>query len=105
MSRKKEHEPNKMLISKQLEIKPTQEYTSKRLYSNYVNVSRSQFDVSLVFCDIQSVIVRAGKQPPTSIDAPVQVEVVIPLALLEPLINALKSAQDMGKTIHEATKE
>ena len=61
--------------------------------------------MSLVFCDIQSVIMGARKQPPTSIDAPVQVEVVIPVSLLEPLINALKGAQDMGETIHEATEE
>lgn len=96
---------DKPAISKGIKIKPTREYTSKRLYSNFVNVSRSQFDISLIFCDVQGVILGPGKQPPTSIDAPVQVEVVIPVPLLEPLMNALKRVQDRGDTINETIKK
>ncbi len=79
----------------QLTIKPTNEIKSERIYSNYVHVSASSYDFQLTFCDIQTPL-----QNPTQneIKAAIQTQIVIPLQLVDPLIDAINNAKlKMGK--------
>jgi len=74
-----------------LKIVPTKDQISERVYSNYVVISHSEYDFNLKFCDInppdetqRAKMVKSGE-----IEAPVQVEIAIPIVLVEQLINAL----------------
>jgi len=86
-----------------VKIVPTNEKKSERIYSNFVQVSCSPHDVTLTFCDIlpvrkeQQSKILESKQ----LEAPVQVEVVIPLSLVEPLIKAMTDNYERFKKLQQ----
>ena len=94
-AKKKAVTPNPIAV----QIIPSKEVVSERIYSNYVLVSHSQYDSTLTFCDIPAIneqkkanIIKSKKM-----DAPIQVEVVVPNSLVEPLIRALTESYEKHK--------
>jgi len=92
----------KTLIPKPVEVRvmPTKEIVSDRIYSNYVQVSHSLYDSTLTFCDIppaDSEQINADILKSKKMNAPIQVEVVIPNSLVEPLIKALTESYEKHK--------
>jgi len=82
-----------------VQVIPTDEMVSERLYSNYVLVNHSVYDSTLTFCDIppideqkKAAIVKTKK-----LHVPIQVEIVIPNSLVEPLIKALTESYEKHK--------
>ena len=77
----------------QVTIVPSKEDVSERIYANFFSVNHGPLDFTLTFCDapvpsgddIKRVI--ADKV----IKAFVQAEIVVPIALIQPIIEALKT--------------
>jgi len=84
-------------------IVPDKVAVSDRIYANYVQVAHSNFDVTLTFCDVLPLDANQQKEVMESkiLKAPVQVEVAIPMALVESLVNALSTIQKAIKKAQE----
>lgn len=77
---------------------------SRRIYSNYVQVSVSPIDCTLTFCNVigpQSEEGALKMQQTGTLPAPVKAVVVIPTQIVDGLIQALQAQRDkqtgMGK--------
>lgn len=83
----------------ELQIIPSKEIVSERIYSNFVTVNHSPYDFTLTFCDIlpiddtQKIDIEKIKK----LNAPIQAEIVIPTPLVEPLIKALSENYETYK--------
>ncbi|MCX5884592.1 MAG: DUF3467 domain-containing protein [Proteobacteria bacterium] len=84
----------------EIQIVPTKEKVSERIYSNFVQVAHSLHEFTLTFCDVLPVIDNNQKtevMKSKQIQAPIQVEIVIPSSLVEPLINAISENYERFK--------
>jgi hypothetical protein len=88
----------------EVQIIPTNEKVSKRIYSNYVQVSHSSQDFTLTFCDVLPIAADQKNEILKSkkMFAPIQVEIVIPYSLVEPLIKAISDNYEKSKKIKKA---
>jgi hypothetical protein len=74
---------------KEIKIKPNNSLISKRIYSNFVKVTKSPLDLSIQFCDVsQPSDADTLKKNDFIYDVPVVAEIVIPLKLTQGLIDA-----------------
>ncbi|MDO8496975.1 MAG: hypothetical protein Q7S61_00330 [bacterium] len=77
---------------KQVKIIPTRLVGSKRVYSNFVEVTKTNRELSLKFCDVRppanedevKEVQKNGK-----IEAPIEVEIVLPIEIGNGIIKAL----------------
>lgn len=78
---------------------PSDEIVSNRVYANYVQVSNSPFDVTLRFCDVPPISnIEKVVQDGGAYEIPVVAEIAIPFDVMPALIKIL---QDQHKT-HKA---
>lgn len=92
MAKNEKKDKTKAPIKPQIiQIIPSKEIVSERIYSNFVSISHSQYDTTLTFCDVLPIDdtqkMEIGKTK--KLNAPIQAEIVIPNSLVEPLIKAL----------------
>ena len=83
----------------ELQIIPSKEIVSKRIYSNFVSINHSQYDSTLTFCDILPIddAQKLDIEKTKKLNAPIQAEIVIPNSLVEPLIEALSKNHEKYK--------
>ncbi|MBM41909.1 MAG: hypothetical protein CL483_08315 [Acidobacteria bacterium] len=73
-------------------IVPDESSSVRRTYSNFCAISHTPFDFTLTFCEVlpptEQVVREAGEQ--RVLKAPVRQRVVVPMAFVPNLINALQ---------------
>ena len=97
MPKDKKKDETKVRI--ELQIIPSKEIVSKRIYSNFVSINHSQYDSTLTFCDILPIddAQKLDIEKTKKLNAPIQAEIVIPNSLVEPLIEALSKNYEKYK--------
>lgn len=80
-----------------IKLIPTKEIQSERIYANFFTVNHGPYDFTLTFCDAQppqshEAISRATSEE--TLEAPVQVEIAVPVPLLPQIIQALQTNYD-----------
>ena len=97
MPKDKKKDETKVRI--ELQIIPSKEIVSKRIYSNFVSINHSQYDSTLTFCDILPIddAQKLDIEKTKKLNAPIQAEIVIPNSLVEPLIEALSKNHEKYK--------
>jgi len=102
MSKVKKKDETKATIK--LQIIPSKEIASKRIYSNFVSINHSPYDFTLTFCDILPVddAQKLDIKKSNKLNAPIQAEIVIPSSLVEPLIKALSQNYETYKIKYKA---
>ncbi|MBN1572850.1 MAG: DUF3467 domain-containing protein [Deltaproteobacteria bacterium] len=88
--------------NKTIDVKviPTRDTESKRIYANYFTVNHGPFDFTFTFCDARPPLTDTEKNDVIDskiMAASVQVEIAIPIGLMEPIIKALKTNYDIYK--------
>ncbi len=92
--------------AKPIEMVPSLQSDSGRVYSNFISVSHSPWDFTLRFCDAPpggdvERLAEKGK-----LVAPTKAEVIIPVNVMPELINVLKDQLEKYEKIYgEATGE
>ena len=79
---------------KELKISTYRQEGSKRIFSNYVEVSSTPFDISIRFSDIKpptsreevEVVKKIGK-----LKLPIEVEIIMPLVIANSFLQVLKN--------------
>jgi hypothetical protein len=92
----------------QVNIIPTKETQSERIYANFLSVNHGPFDFTLTFCDTQppadqeeaKKVVKEGV-----IKAPVQIEIAVPVDLIPLIIDALNTNYEDYLKTHGKSKE
>jgi hypothetical protein len=97
-TRKKESKPKPGMV--QVTIVPSKEDVSERIYANFLSVNHGPVDFTLTFCDTptpfgEEEVKRAAVEK--VIKSFVQAEIVVPVALIEPIIEALKTNYEVYK--------
>ena len=80
-----------------VQIIADQNLRSRRIYSNYVQVSVSPIDCTLTFCDVigpQSEEEALKMQQTGTLPAPVKAVIAIPTQIVDGLIQALQAQRD-----------
>lgn len=76
-----------------IKIKPKAVEFSKRVYSNYVQISKNPLEVSMKFCDVAPLLpedmevqLKVGE-----VSAPIVAEIVLPRPVADELLRALET--------------
>lgn len=82
-----------------IQIIPSKEVVSERIYSNFVSINHSPYDSTLTFCDILPIdnTQKLDIEKIKKLNVPIQVEIVIPNSLVESLIQALSKNYEKHK--------
>ncbi|MGB5156335.1 MAG: DUF3467 domain-containing protein [Desulfobacterales bacterium] len=86
--------------NKGIEVKPipSSDILASRLYSNYIEITQSPYDLSLKFCDaIPIKNVEEVQKNKGVFKIPIVAEIVIPFAIVKSLIDALQVHYDQFK--------
>ena len=91
-----------------VKIIPTKEIISERVYANFFSVNHGPIDFTFIFCDVQPPVTEEEIKKLKAdqiLKAPVQVEIAVPVALVEQIIEALNKNFEIYKKTYGKDKE
>ena len=81
----------------EIKLRPNNSLESKRIYSNFANVSKTPFDISIQFCNVSPVTdFESIVKNDYIYDVPIVAEIAIPKEMVQGLIDALKTQLEAG---------
>ncbi|MBL6995964.1 hypothetical protein [Desulfobacula sp.] len=88
---------NKAAKGVEITLIPNKDTPQSRMYSNFIQVTQTPYDFSLIFCDATPILNYNNTDGKKIHNIPIVAEIAIPMDLVSGLIGALQTQYDLYK--------